>query len=142
MREQFKKSYPHFKNLLRTSFIDFELYTTPEIKQTSKVVYNYSSVKNLKNISKAIMRNLKMNEDERLFCKRVLSILQKKCDDTVDDIAIFIDKKNLVYLKKFNKNVGDKHLVVYFTTIKREYGWVWDTIGRPVYKRLGWRILE
>lgn len=150
MRQSFKDCFPYLKQLLKSDFIDGEIYTVDHSSVPKKpiITMNYSDIANAKQISAAIMKNNHLYENDKMICKKILNMLYEVSNDKtigikpIDDIYIVVNKKCILELKKRKLGETVYPTIIYLTTEEKDYGWLWGVMGRPIYKRLGWRILE
>jgi hypothetical protein len=145
MRDQLKSLFPSLREVLKCKFLDGEIYSVlddSEFKPT--LTHNYSSIKNT-HIPNLLKRNRCFPNDSTEICNSIIEILRNYDYfdfSTIDNIYIILDSKCLLKMQKPKSEIKRSHLVIYLTTCEKDYGIFWKYFGRPVYKRLGWRILE
>ena len=138
MRDQLKGLFPHLREVLNCEFLDGEIYKTSDSNFNSILTYNYNSIKNT-HIPNLLKRNRSFSDSYTKICCSIIEMLQKENLENIDNIFIMLDSKCLL---KMQKKTNDINLVIYLKTEDKDYGFMWKYLGRPIYKRLGWRILE
>jgi hypothetical protein len=146
MRDQLKGLIPHLREVLKCDFLDGEIYNiTDDSEFKPCLTHNYSSIKNT-HIPNLLKRNHYFPNNQTELCISIIDILKKDNYfdfESVENIYIVVDSKCYLKMQKPHiSNVARKHLVIYLKTEDKYYGITWKYLGRPVYKRLGWRILE
>lgn len=144
MRENLKKLFPEFQKLLKSDFIDgdiyFENYTGSKI-----VTLNYTQFtdENIKTLIRALTINKRLLDEEKQICKEVIKIvaaLNVEINDVYIIIEDNVEKRCLLHLCK-KPEINATPLSVFLTINNQDYGIIWRNIGRPVWKRMGWKIL-
>lgn len=147
MREVLKEHFSHFQSLLASDFIDGEIYVvTDDSHFRPNLTLNYSCIENSENMENVIKKNYYIEKNHKEICIKIRQILDRSRDilnlKNIDNICIVIDNKCILKMQRRYREPNCKHLVIFLTTVKKDYGYVWSYLGRPIYKRLGWRILD
>ena len=142
MRENLKKLFPEFQKILQTDFIDGDMYFKNCV-DPKMVTLNYTQFTddNIKTLIR-VLANKRLLDDEKKLCNEIIKLVGELKIER--DVCIVFEKNGsrncLLHLCKKPNSVLTP-LTVFLTVDKKEYGFLWKNIGRPVWKRLGWQIL-